>query len=246
MNLRRRIEESFEWMEVTEEIKDSGSWTVPSGCVEMDAFAVGGGAGGGPIESGGGGGGYTTTLYGIAVTPGESLVVEIGQGGVGGVVDVSGLGGSSQMKRGNTVLINAGGGQTGVVSSSTSGRAGGAGGSGGGGGCHGIDGIGGVGGSNGGAGGASNKSSPGGKGQGTSTVCPFNGVLYAGGGAGMRWNGTAVIAGGAGGGGDGSGWVGGIAATNGTPNTGGGGGNAGGAGGSGIIVLHYFKYKVSG
>jgi hypothetical protein len=226
-------------VEVVESILSSATWTVPLGCRRIDAFVVGGGGGSFTVSigkpgtyvdgkpGGGGGGGYTTLLYDIAVAPGEQLTFTIG---AGGVVD-GGNGGASSIKRGDTTLITAGGGYGG------NGSNGGNGGSGGGGGYNGSGyGSGGAGGSNGGngamAGGDGAASSVPGTGQGTSTKCPFNNTIYAGGGGGGATGGWGDGADGTGGGGD--------------ANTG-GGGHAGKLGfypgGSGIIILHYYKYK---
>lgn len=67
------------------------NWTVPAGCTSVDVFLVGGGGGG--RNAIGGGGGYTktykaaTTGYrdgeAIPVTPGQSIQVIVGKGGLG-------------------------------------------------------------------------------------------------------------------------------------------------------------------
>lgn len=232
--LRRRIYSNKKrelQLFVKEFYKGEHTWIVPAGATTIDAFVVGGGGYGGSIDMGAGGGGYTKLIYNVPVTQKEQLVISVGAGG------------TSSVNRGNTVLISALGGSAGTSSSYVNGRKGGNGGSGGGGGCHGSDGIGGAGGKNGSNGYASSKSSLGGDGQGTSTICPFNNKMYAGGGAGMRWNGSPVPTGGEGGGGDGGSTYPGVAAKPGTDNTGGGGGNPAGIGGSGIIILRYWAYK---
>ena len=68
----------------------SGNFTVPRGIKSIHAFAVGGGAGGGKITIGsfqyminGGGSGYTSTVWGVAVTPGQVIQVTVGSWGNG-------------------------------------------------------------------------------------------------------------------------------------------------------------------
>lgn len=66
------------------------TWIVPPGCTEVDVFLVGGG--GGAFDLSAGGGGYTKTFkkdtYGyrdgdaIQVTPGESIPIIVGHGGI--------------------------------------------------------------------------------------------------------------------------------------------------------------------
>lgn len=94
-----------------------------------------------------------------------------------------------------------------------------------------------------------NNATSGGKGQGSTTRCPFNNKLYASGGSG---NSVGAPSDGGGGKGGNSSWH---IGDSGTPNTGGGGGGgwstcdptdttgtgSGTDGGSGIIVLHYLK-----
>ena len=97
------------------------TFTVPNGITSISAICVGGGGGGAGTDvsnlSGGGGGGgalaYQTT---IAVTPGETLSVTVGTGGVGGAPNVAGsAGGNSNISRGATTLIRANGGSGGSV-----------------------------------------------------------------------------------------------------------------------------------
>lgn len=59
-------------------------WTVPEGVHEISAVCVGGGGGGFITSNGGGGGAGGDLRWGIKipVTPGETLTVEVGQGGV--------------------------------------------------------------------------------------------------------------------------------------------------------------------
>lgn len=89
--MRRRVMMGKrELVEVVEELKSSGTWTVPAGCKSVDVFLVGGGGGGGGGVSGdspggsGGGSGYTKVIYKIAVTPGTNISYTIGKGGTGG------------------------------------------------------------------------------------------------------------------------------------------------------------------
>jgi hypothetical protein len=236
MGCSRRVQSNRSLVEVAEEIKQSGTWTVPAGCKKIDVFAVGGGGGSSANVGGGGGGGYTSLVYNISVTPGEMLTATIGAGGA-----LSADGNATDIKRGSSVLASAPGGE---CEGKGGPRYGGNGGSGGGGSS--AHNYGGVGGSDGGDGQNGQLSPPsaagitlGGTGQGASTRCPFNNTLYAGGGGGMS-EGYAAVAGGAGGGGAGGIYKG--IAGSGQANTGGGGGGPGGIGGSGIIILHYFKY----
>lgn len=86
-------EPSAAYETVIEEITTSGTWTVPEGVTEVDAFLVSGGqagANGGtsssnPGSSGGKGGnsGTCTYIMGITVTPGEEISVVVGVGGGG-------------------------------------------------------------------------------------------------------------------------------------------------------------------
>jgi len=99
-------------------------WQVPPDMSELNAVVVGGGGGGGGSttkpnwDSGpgaGGGSGYITTAT-IPVTPGEWLSIEVGAGGTQGTHGLyvsggtGGRGGTSRIKRGNTVLAEALGG----------------------------------------------------------------------------------------------------------------------------------------
>ena len=106
----------------------TGTFTVPSGVTSISAVCVGGGGGGtysGSADRGGGGGGlrYITTL---AVTPGESLSVVVGSGGITGSA-LATSGGNSSISRGATVLLEAGGGTGGYNGTGASGASGGTG-----------------------------------------------------------------------------------------------------------------------
>lgn len=83
------------------------TWTVPQGCTEIDLFLVGAGAGGGNgYGVSGGGSGYTKTYKksnkssgsynswikdgdSIKVTPGQSIKIVVGKGGLGGAMTSS-------------------------------------------------------------------------------------------------------------------------------------------------------------
>ena len=220
----------------------SQSWTVPTAVRQIQYFIVGGGGGAyigssnkSSRYSNGGGGGRTTTGY-ANVTPGQTLYIMVGAGGSGGD------GGSSYING----IASASGGSVGTTANGS-----GSGGSGGGAGTYGSSYSAGSGGSDGGNGGSVSGRTPG-SGQGSSTRCPWDSVLYAGGGGG----GSAYSSGG-GSGGSGGGGYGGTygptgtfpSASNGTANTGGGGGgvghdgNVGSAehsdGGSGIVRIRW-------
>ncbi len=64
----------------------TGTFTVPTGVTTISVYAVGGGGGSGFQDSQGtGAGGATVWADDISVTPGEILIVGVGQGGDGGV-----------------------------------------------------------------------------------------------------------------------------------------------------------------
>jgi hypothetical protein len=235
----------------------SGTYTfiVPPATTSISAVCVGGGGGGGGSDNndelgGGGGGGALAYQASIAVTPGESLTVVVGNAGAAGSGNASGgTGGTSSLSRGGTTLCSAGGGSGGIpVDNGGQGGAGGTvitgtGGSGGSGG-NAIDTITGNGGGGGGAGGYSGN---GGNGvANNSTATGGNGTGGAAGGAGRNAGGggvgilgTTVPPGGAGGaagvgGGGGSGGANGGDSANGDGGAyGGGGAGANGGAGSG-------------
>lgn len=212
-------------IEVIEELKVSGTWTVPDGCKSVDVFLVGGGGGG---AYGAGGGGYTKIYTNVKVTSGDIIQYIIGAGGKYG-----GMNGRAQ----NGGISSFGGIEVsgGFSPQDSSSGYGGNGGSGGAGYTHATGGSDGNSGSHGNS--VSNGDSyPGGNGQGASTRCPFNRKLYSTGGSTGRnitnptgnWgdNENTQYRHGAdntGEGGSGSGWY-------------------GGNGGSGIIILRYKKY----
>lgn len=223
--MRRRMMHSKILIEVIEELKNSGTWTVPLGCYKVDVFLVGGGAGG---AYNAGGGGYTKTVLNEIVRPGQLINYVIGQGGqYGGMNGSSGGGGITYF---GTLQVDGGA----IVKDDLT--KGGDGGSGGAGYTHATGGSDGNSGSHGEAG-SNPTSCPGGMGQGTSTRCPFTNKLYSTGGSTGRkilnptgnWgdsDNTLYRHGAAntGEGGSGSGWY-------------------GGNGGSGIIILRYKKFK---
>lgn len=95
------------------------SFVVPADVYQLSAVAIGGGGGGGgwgnaANEAGGGGGGGALAYATFAVTPGETLAVNIGAAGTaGGGGNNGGTGGTSSVQRGGTNLVAAGGGQGG-------------------------------------------------------------------------------------------------------------------------------------
>ena len=97
----------------------SGSWTVPAGVYEIEAWGTaGGGAGGGadsssnPTGGSGGGGGASVGCI-LNVTPGDILQIVIGAGGVGAVGAPGTSGGNTLVRRGNTPILFAQGGSPG-------------------------------------------------------------------------------------------------------------------------------------
>ncbi len=230
----------------------STTWVVPSQVFEIEVKAWGAGGGGGQADSNaetvsGGHGGGGAFVYGrIAVTPGETLGIEVGSGGGVGSNDTNagdggGGGGHTEITRNGQVLIIAGAGGGGGGSSDDSSEDGGDGGVGGA--DQGVAGdneaggasaVGGQGGhqSGGGSGyaGQDGSSQAGGDGQGGPSAC--GGSNFGGGGAGGSTSGgdggdlynTGSCGGGGGGG---SGYFGGEGGE--SDNT----GNAGGGGGGG-------------
>lgn len=235
----------------------SQSYVLPAGYSRIDIFAVGGGGGTAKNSSTGAshgaGSGYTKQLNGIGVSPGDSISIVIGLGGVGAAD-----GSPSIVSKNGSGLINAPGG-TGVNATGKPGTGGS------GGGCsNSYDSspsnkyYSGNGGSNGSDGYLYGKSSgvesfwSNAKGQGTTTRAWGSGTLYSGaGGAGNRFNTSSYRAGlgGEGGGGNGSSdYSSSPAGANGSPNTGGGAGGChyppsgtvSANGGSGIVLLHVY------
>jgi len=111
----------------------SGTWTVPPGVTSVSALLVAGGGGGARVGGGGGAGGvlYNTSA---SVTPGQSLQVVIGSGGLGWVGEAQS--GGQANNGGNTIFgsLTAIGGGGGGNYGNPNGSSGANGGSGGGGG----------------------------------------------------------------------------------------------------------------
>lgn len=100
-------------------------WVVPSGIIEISAVAIGGGGGGsggdgGRGEPNGGGGGGGLAYGTFAVTPGESLTITVGTGGVSASGGAGSAGNISSIARGATVLLAGGGGAGGPERTLTS------------------------------------------------------------------------------------------------------------------------------
>jgi hypothetical protein len=108
-------------------------WVVPAGLYWVWSFLVGGGGGGGAgatgsttsshpgASGGGGGGGAQGAWHLLAVTPGETLIVQVGEGGAGGSsAGASGSsGGATSITRSSTPIALAfpgSGGRGGVLS----------------------------------------------------------------------------------------------------------------------------------
>jgi hypothetical protein len=225
----------------------SSSYVVPAGVnyITVKAWGAGGAGGNGSGGTGrggaGGGGGYAKAV--IAVTPGETLTVDVGSGGAdNGTVSSGGGngGGYSVVRRSATFLVQAGGGGGGGGSRGNSSGDGGAGGAGGG--SSGIIGTVGEGSSAGGAGGPGTTAAGGAGGAaGTSGTAGAAGVANAGGnGAGsdaatcndaMEAGDTGGNGGTGGGGADGN-------DTSSCSNGGGGGGGRYGGGGGGSTTTN--------
>jgi hypothetical protein len=251
---------------------DSGSWTCPAGVTSVQALIVAGGGGGGShngADKGGGGGGAGGLIYSssIAVTPGQTYPVVVGQGGAGGVSGSNAPGFNGQNSSfANLIAIGGGGGAQGIGGGPYAGVSGGSGGGGtaDGTGSNGAPGAGtygqgnsssantapnnSAGGGGAGSAGVGNTASTGGTG-GAGLTYSISGTstTYAGGGGGGAYSGTSG-SGGSGGGGN-AGAQGGNAGVSATANTGGGGGGAGGGGsassaggngGSGIVIIRYY------
>lgn len=221
----------------------SGTFTVGTPIVGLDAVLVGGGGGGGQEHAGGGGAGGVLQLAGVTVGPG-TYNVAIGEGGAGGIVwPYTGTNG------GNTTALGyaayGGGAGTGMP------QYGNFGGSGGGdgypsGGVQGGDAYAGQGNTgsrgnsqsvfNGGGGGGAG--GPGSGAYGGAPLSTWAGTFAGGGGGGY----AGGPGGGAGAGNGGNGAAAGGHAPANTGSGGGGGGNmgaSGGNGGSGIVVIRY-------
>lgn len=245
------------------------SFTVPSGVYSIDYLVVAGGGGGGSYHGGGGGAGGMLQGSSLAVNPGDTITVTVGQGGPGGATRKRGSNGTnSSIQIGGFSIVAIGGGGGGGYDEGY----GADGGSGGGAVGHksgkptgaqsgglgeegqghngasrdsmGSDGPG----CGGGGAGAPATNKHGGKG--LASNISGSELYYAGGGGAGGYTFTDAHGdGGLGGGANGGG-----ASNNGSsgqPSTGGGGGGGGynkavgGAGGSGIVILRYAKVDVS-
>lgn len=89
----------------------TNSFVVPSGVTSISAVLVGAGGGGHPTWSNPAGGGGALAYANVPVTPGETLTVTVGAGGVQG-----GHGGDTLIYRGATLLFKAEGGKYGSTS----------------------------------------------------------------------------------------------------------------------------------
>lgn len=99
------------------------TWVVPEGVTEISPVLVGAGGSSGISNAsnydagGGGGGGGLRWATSIPVTPGESLTIEVGAGGHSQTYDLfpaNGIdGGSTVIRRGQDILLEAGGGKGG-------------------------------------------------------------------------------------------------------------------------------------
>jgi hypothetical protein len=237
------------------------SWTVPTDVTSISVVTVGAGGGGVGRGSGGGGGALAYVNH-IPVTPGETLTVGVGTSGLGentGIGFTGSDGGNSYIKRGETSLVEAGGGKKGFAGTGTvaggkggtaivgTGGAGGAGGVGdlggtisgsGGGGAGGYSGTGGAGGQDPAAVATAGSGGGGGGGGGAAGISVRG---FGGGGVGINGQNTDGFAVFNSGGGGGSGGNNGIILTGG--DFGGGGAsnfsasNSGGDGGSGAVRI---------
>ena len=209
-------------------VAGASTFTVPTdvSSIQVKAWGAGGGGGvgdgtvGHPAGGNGGGGGFAGAT--ITVTPGESLITNVGTAGAKGAAttDAGYGGGYSALLRSSTYLIQAGGGGGGGGTASTT-NSGGAGGAGGG--ASGVAGSNSSGGYGHGGGGGTNSPPSGGAGGtgGGAGTDGTAGITEAAGNGGAAGTGGA---GGTGGGGSGS------TSTSGG-GAGGGGGNYGGGGG---------------
>ncbi len=112
----------------TQTFTSSGTFTVPPGVTSIVVECWGGGGGGGSSYTsptnrraggGGGGGGYSLSI--VAVTPGNSYNIVVGNGGSGGVVGNGSAGGASTF---NVVTVVANGGAGGLRGGNGAGGAG--------------------------------------------------------------------------------------------------------------------------
>ena len=90
---------------------DSTTYDIPKKVTSIDCLVVGGGGGGGGHRGGGGGAGGFLYQTGLAVTPGETLMVTVGAGGEGGDKDNVGKVGKDTTLEitGQTITVQGGG-----------------------------------------------------------------------------------------------------------------------------------------
>jgi hypothetical protein len=200
-------------------------WQVPAGVTEISLVVVGGGGGGGGDAAGGGGGGgmYLNTNY--SVTPGNTISVKVGAGGIGGQCSPGNAGSCSGGYIAPTngadsffgIITTPGGGKGGVYNNGSGGNGGSGGGGGGSSGTGGSKTVSGAnyfgnnggtgngsagGAGGGGAGAVGTSTSPGAGGDGKATSITGTQIYLAGGGGGGSSGGQ--VSGGLGGGGAGS------------------------------------------
>lgn len=241
------------------------TWVVPPNVTSVEFLVIGGGGSGGGSIGGGGGAGGLLTDWGFPVTPGSSIPIGVGSGGLTTTNNVSLNGSESNF----SVLHSYGGGGGGDVYPGGSGYPGAS----GGGGVYGngVAGSGGIAfnvlpkqGFNGGAGAGATRATQGGGGGsasvgidgnpngkagdgGNGTYLNITGIMtaYAGGGGGSTCSvaaGCSLAYGYFGGGGNGGREASSIRATNGTDVLGGGGGGGypwAGRGGNGSVIIKY-------
>lgn len=108
------------------------TWTIPPGVSSITITCIGaGGAGGGAgnnsnTSGGGGGGGASVTVSNYAVTPGQTVSLNIGSGGTGVSNGTGNAGGATFAAYSSTTFISAAGGSGGTKAANGAGGAGGA------------------------------------------------------------------------------------------------------------------------
>lgn len=96
------------------------NWTVPTGVTSISVVCIGGGGSGSESTSGGSGGVAGDLRYynNLSVTPGETLAITVGAGGVAAAA-TGNAGGFSNIARGGVTLLEAAGGGGGTTSGSS-------------------------------------------------------------------------------------------------------------------------------
>lgn len=97
------------------------NFVVPVGVTKLRAIAIGAGGGASGNQNVVGAQAGSGVEAFINVTPGETLIVGVGRGGVGSDSGTPGAGGSSYIKRGGTTLIQGNGGASTLGTNTTSG-----------------------------------------------------------------------------------------------------------------------------